>query len=224
MEKIRKGDIVGRLSYGKDILFLVDRIIRAADNQEYAILKGITFRIEADSDLDDLEKIEDYLVKRNMRSLDDRLDERVQNCVKCNTKPFSVLERGLLKREQTQEIVYTGKILHLDGDKKYSNKSIRYYQDLGLNAIVRNIPENMQSKMVYNLLMKYKPDILVITGHDGMIKSNSGYHDIYNYRNSKHFIDTVKEARKWDEENESKLVIFAGACQSYFEALMRARC
>lgn len=55
-----------------------------------------------------------------------------------------------------------------------------------------------------------------------MIKRNVGYHDIYNYRNSRHFIDTVKEARRYDRENNKKTVIFAGACQSYFEALISA--
>ena len=55
-----------------------------------------------------------------------------------------------------------------------------------------------------------------------MIKRNGGYHDIYNYRNSRHFIDTVKEARRYDRENHKKTVIFAGACQSYFEALISA--
>lgn len=55
-----------------------------------------------------------------------------------------------------------------------------------------------------------------------MIKKQSGYNDIYNYRNSRHFIETVKEARKYDEENKKDLVIFAGACQSYFEAIISA--
>ena len=55
-----------------------------------------------------------------------------------------------------------------------------------------------------------------------MIKRNVGYHDIYNYRNSRHFIQTVKEARQYDETHDKNLVIFAGACQSYFEALMEA--
>ena len=55
-----------------------------------------------------------------------------------------------------------------------------------------------------------------------MIRSETGYHDIYNYRNSRHFIQTVKEARKYDETHDKNLVIFAGACQSYFEALMDA--
>lgn len=55
-----------------------------------------------------------------------------------------------------------------------------------------------------------------------MIKNNSRYNDIFNYRNSRHFIQTVKEARKYDESHNKNLVIFAGACQSYFEALMEA--
>ena len=91
-----------------------------------------------------------------------------------------------------------------------------------MNAIVKNIPENRQSKVVYNLLKMYKPDILVITGHDGMLRKGYGYYDIYNYRNSRHFISTVKEARRYEKDTNSDLVIFAGACQSYFEALMQA--
>ena len=91
-----------------------------------------------------------------------------------------------------------------------------------INAIVKNISENRQPKVVYNLLKMYKPDILVITGHDGMLRKGYGYYDIYNYRNSRHFISTVKEARRYDQKNDKNLVIFAGACQSYFEALMQA--
>ena len=56
----------------------------------------------------------------------------------------------------------------------------------------------------------------------GMIKNNARYRDIYNYRNSRHFIQTVKEARRYDEKYGKNLVVFAGACQSYFEALMDA--
>ena len=55
-----------------------------------------------------------------------------------------------------------------------------------------------------------------------MIKRGTNYNDIYNYRNSRHFINTVKEARRYDLENNKKTVIFAGACQSYFEAIILA--
>ena len=93
---------------------------------------------------------------------------------------------------------------------------------MGLNAIVKNIPEYKQPRVVYKLLKIYQPDILIITGHDGMIKRGSNFNDIYNYRNSRHFINTVKEARKYDKDNNRETVIFAGACQSYFEAIMMA--
>ena len=126
------------------------------------------------------------------------------------------------KNNRMNEKIITGKILHLDGDKKYSEKSYYYYKKVGLNAVVKNIPEYKQPKVVYNLLKIYNPDILVITGHDGMIKKNIGYNDLYNYRNSRHFVKTVEEARRYDLETGKNLVIFAGACQSYFEALMMA--
>jgi len=100
-------------------------------------------------------------------------------------------------------------------------KSIRYYKQLGLNAIVKNIPENKQPILIGKLLERYKPDILVITGHDSMIKAGAEFNNIYNYRNSKYFIQTVNLARKW-QPDMNKLVIFAGACQSYFEAIIMA--
>ena len=56
-----------------------------------------------------------------------------------------------------------GRILHLDGDKKYSEKAQRYYQKMGLDATVKNITESKQPKVVYDLLKIYKPDILIIT-------------------------------------------------------------
>ena len=104
--------------------------------------------------------------------------------------------------------VYTGKILHLDGDRKYSEKSAKYYNKMGLNAVVKNIAENKQSKVVVPLLKKYNPDILIITGHDAMLRLGTNYYNIYNYRNSRHFINTVKSARTWGKSSE-KLVIFA---------------
>lgn len=54
-----------------------------------------------------------------------------------------------------------------------------------------------------------------------MIKTNTKYTDIFNYRNSKYFVNTVREARRWSS-NKNDLVIFAGACQSFYEAIMAA--
>ena len=197
MKKIKNGDIVGRISYNKDIIFIV-KDIRDKNN---VILEGIFERIIADSNINDLEVIDEKVV--NVR-------ERI-NEIKLSDKENRITKENI-----------TGKILHLDGDKRYSEKSYRYYQKMGINAVVKSIPENRQPRMVYNLLKTYKPDILVITGHDGMLKKEYGYYDIYNYRNSKYFIQTVREARRYEQDTNSDLVIFAGACQSYFEALIQA--
>ena len=53
-----------------------------------------------------------------------------------------------------------------------------------------------------------------------MIKKGRSYEDIFNYRNSRYFAQTVKNVRKNPKNKD--LVIFAGACQSYFEALISA--
>lgn len=221
MRKVKKGDIVGRKSYGKDILFTVEKIIDRKNEKPVAILKGLILRIEADALLDDLVIMETQQIENNMRNLENRLEDKIKKCAK-NSKecPKILFGRSILKRENRGE--ENGKILHLDGDKRYSDKSAKYYRKLNLNAIVRNVSENRQEYVVYDLLNRYQPDVLVITGHDGMIKNGTGYNDIYNYRNSKYFINTVKEAKRWVGQTKKDLVIFAGACQSYYEALVAA--
>ena len=219
MNSIKKGDIVGRLSYGKDILFTVERIIEKTDGNKIAILKGITVRVEADAPIQDLELVQKNVVQNNLRNLDYKLDERIKKYENKTLISFNLLKKS--KDKRSIEITHTGTILHLDGDKKYAEKSARYYKKVGLKAIVKHIPENKQAQVVSSLLEKYKPDILVITGHDGMIKNNKNFSDIYNYRNSRFFVNTVQEARIWSS-NRNDLVIFAGACQSYYEAIIAA--
>ncbi len=220
MNKINKGDIVGRKSYGKDIIFTVRNIL-ATKNGKIAILKGITKRVEADSDLEDLELISEDKIKNAIEEVENDIEMRIEKS-KIGNKDENYTIGVLTKNNRSREKIVTGKILHLDGDRKYSKKSYWYYKKLGLNAVVKNIPEYKQPKVVYNLLELNNPDILVITGHDGMIKKGRDYQNIYNYRNSRYFINTVKEARRYDKEKNKKLVIFAGACQSYFEAIISA--
>ena len=207
MGEIKKGDYVTRNSYNNDIVFCVKRIIKLSNNKKIAILKGIDIRIEADAYIEDLKIISE----KEMQEHEEELEKRIIN---------SIFKTKVEKR--TKEIIKTGKILHLDGDKKYADKSMMFYKKMGLKAIVRNIPENKRPKVVYRLLSIYNPDILVITGHDGMIKNNSRYSDLLNYRNSRHFINTVKKAREFEATSKKDLVIFAGACQSYYELLIDA--
>ncbi len=222
MRKFKKGDIVGRISYNKDVIFEIKNIIKLSDNREIAILKGITDRIEADSYLDDLELMDKRAVDIRMKLLEDKMQKRVEKCLKNPQYCIEIAKKifGLSEENRSSKVVYTGKILHLDGDKRYAEKSVRYYKTLGLNAIVKNIPENKQATVIQNLLNRYMPDILIVTGHDGMIKKQTDYNDIYNYRNSKYFINTVNEARKWCANKGRDIAIFAGACQSYYEAIM----
>ena len=116
----------------------------------------------------------------------------------------------------------TGKILHLDGDKKYAEKSAKYYKKLGLHAIVKNIAECEQPNVIKSLLSMYEPDIVVITGHDKMFDKNKNYNNIYNYKNSRHFINTVLMAREWERKTGHEITIFAGACQSFYEAIINS--
>ncbi len=210
MKNIKKGDIVARISYGKDIIFSIEKIVRT-EKHEIAILKGITKRIVADSYIEDLVVVDKRIVQEAQEKIDNKIKHKLQTANL--SKNFFGLKRG------SKELI-TGSILHLDGDKRYSQKSMRYYKSLGLNANVKNIAEYKQPKMILELLEIYNPDILIVTGHDGMIRKGIKYNDIYNYRNSRYFIQTVKKARQY--KNTKELAIFAGACQSFYEALIEA--
>ena len=220
MNDIKKGDIVVRKSYGKDIIFRVINILNKPE-EKIAVLNGVIERIEADSKIADLELVDKQKVKDILRKMDSKIENRIEKS-KQQWEDRNYRIGVVTNQTRAKEKIITGEILHLDGDRKYSEKSYRYYRKLGLNAIVKYMPEYRQPRVVYQLLESYNPDILVITGHDGMIKRGMRYNDIYNYRNSRYFIETVKEARKYDKQKGKKLVIFAGACQSYFEAIISA--
>ena len=149
LNNVKKGDIVARKSYNKDVIFVVDMVI----NNTIAILTGITTRLKADSPIEDLELIDKKEIINIYKKIDEKIDKKINN------KEF--IKNSILKR--SNKIIYTGKILHLDGDKKYSEKSNMYYKRMGLRAIVRNIPENRQANVVNALINRYKPDILVVT-------------------------------------------------------------
>lgn len=211
MRKLKKGDIVTRNSYGNDIMFYIENIITNDEGIQIATLKGVILRIEADAYLDDL-KIED---KRNINNNIKNFENELKNVTTNILQKYK--DKNVLKRIEKN----TGIILHLDGDKKYAEKSSSVYSKFNLCAIVKNIKETKQPFEIENLLNKYNPDIVVITGHDGMLKKGYKYNDINNYKNSKYFVETVKRIREW-EQGSNSITIFAGACQSYYEAIMDA--
>ena len=42
--------------------------------------------------------------------------------------------------------------------------------------------------MIQKIIKEIKPDIVVLTGHDSVVKDPKDYLDLNNYRNSKYFI------------------------------------
>lgn len=201
MSRIKKGSSVVKKSDNNEIIFVVEKLI-SEKKQKIAILKGLYIRIIERVPIDELELIDRKYVNKY-------IDERNK-----------ILEKLIYSRKNSYNNVKTGKIVHLDGDRRYMEKSYRYYKKLGLSAVVKYVPEEKQEYVIKDLISKYKPDILVITGHDGMLKKGRNYSDIYNYMNSRFFVNTVRRAR--EHELGKNLVIFAGACQSYFEALIEA--
>ena len=216
MNSIKKGSFVYKKSQSKDVIYTVDKILKS-DKNRIALLRGATERVMAESPIEDLMLVDKSIIKKTLEILENRINKRVKDRL-----IYTKYIENLNSNKRFSEKIITGKILHLDGDKKYSQKSYNYYKKVGLNAVVKNIPEYRQPKFVASLLKIYKPDILIVTGHDEMLNKNRNFNDIYNYRNSKYFISTVEEARKYELNLDSKLVIFAGACQSYYEGLILA--
>ncbi|CEH35968.1 Sporulation-specific protease YabG [bioreactor metagenome] len=214
------GDVVARKSYNKDIVFRIVGFSIDENNEKIAILKGIAFRIIADAYLDDLEvvklpDIREVLLDKDVESL---LSQSMRKAKERQKK----MNRAVPKLQANTNIYgMPGKVLQIDGDKEYLKICLDVYTELGIPAVGVAIPEANQYKEVRALLEKHNPDILVITGHDAMTSRKGSITDLNNYKNSMNFIKTVKQARKW-QPNLDNLVIFAGACQSNYEQIIKA--
>ena len=187
------GDYVTRNSYNNDTVFEIIEI-----EKNVVKLKGVDIRLIADSDISDLKKCE-YI------SNDEEFFERI----KMNDK-----------MDRSEYFYLPAKILHIDGDKDYLSRCMDFYKKANIYAVGEYMNENDFSVNINKLLKKNKPDILIITGHDSVNKSKD-INNINNYRNSKNFVKCVFQAREY-EKSHDKLVIIAGACQSNYEALIKA--
>lgn len=185
------GDLVTRNSYNNDIVF---RILKV-DGENY-ILKGISVRLFADSPKDDL---------------------RIYNDGEYDDGFFPEID-SYRNLDRNEYFYLPGKILHIDGDKDYMNRCMNFYKRNRLKAFGVYSSENNLEIIVQENLIKYKPDILVITGHDAYYRKKRKDID---YKNTDNFVKAVKVARKYESSHE-KLFIIAGACQSNYEELIRA--
>ena len=191
--ELKKGDYVTRKSYNNDTVFIIINI-----ENNIAILKGVDIRLFADSEIDDL-------VKCNYENKDEELRKNIPIKESLDRSDFFYLP---------------GKILHIDGDKDYLNRCLDFYKNANVYAVGEYLLEKDIPNILPKLLKKYNPDILIITGHDS-INKNKDINDLKNYKNSINFVNGVYQARKYEKSHE-KLVIIAGACQSNYEALIKA--
>ena len=188
------GDVVSRNSHNNDIIFKIISI-----NDDIVYLQGVNVRLCADSYINDL-------ISANNSEDDSEIILR-------SVKEYTF--------DRDNYFYIPGKILHIDGDDDYLNRCMNFYKNIGIKANGICLDESKISSNISELIKEYRPDIIVITGHDAYYSKNKDKANINNYQNTKNFIDAVKIARKY-EKNQDKLIIIAGACQSNYEELIRA--
>ncbi|NLO88815.1 MAG: sporulation peptidase YabG [Clostridia bacterium] len=220
MGEIRSGDIVGRKSYNCDILFKVEEIYEK-QNEKYALLKGLDMRLKADAPLRDLELKEPTEILEYRNKIFEKLNAQFRNVIlerELSRKFLNIGEKG---GKKTSFFEVPGKVIHIDGDREYLDKCLRNYLRLNIEAMGFYVPEKEQPRKVKEILLENSANILVLTGHDAIKKNPKDISDLNNYRNSRYFIEAVRAARQV-KPNKDDLVIFAGACQSHFEAILEA--
>ncbi|KRQ87783.1 Sporulation-specific protease YabG [Caloramator mitchellensis] len=217
---LKVGDIVARKSYGGDVYFKIMQIITKSDGKRTYVLKGIELRIVADAPEEDLMQIDSRKLNEYDEVFNKKVNAKIKKIILSRKSPFHG-KRFEGKEKEFSQGGRSGRVLHIDGDEEYMNICLKGYKQLGINVIVKYVPEVQQSDIILQLLKEYKPDILVLTGHDSIVKGAKNLQDINNYRNSRFFVEAVKKAREY-EPGYDDLVIFAGACQSYYEALLDA--
>ena len=164
-------------------------------NNDDVSLKGVYMRLYADAKINDLKK---------------------EDNIKDSFNPIEETEN------QRDEYFYLpGKILHIDGDEEYLEKCLNFYKKDNIYAIGKKINEDEIANQIKELLVKLKPDVLVMTGHDAYYSKKGDKNNISNYKNSFNFVKAIRAARNY-EKSQEKLVIIAGACQSDYEELIKA--
>ncbi|WP_058300448.1 sporulation peptidase YabG [Gorillibacterium timonense] len=214
---MRQGDLVVRDSYGGDVTFTLGPVV-----QGQALLKGLELRLLADAPIYDLRAAKPEALQEAMEDENRRARRSIQQLDQFRRQRS---ETGMREksREQAGYFEVPGKVLHLDGDVGYLRKSMTLYKELRVPAEGYYVAESAMASALTTLLPKVMPDIVVLTGHDSILKNSKGrdMQNLASYKNSRHFMNAVHAARQFDRGKDS-LVIIAGACQSHFEALLHA--
>ncbi|HZK83554.1 MAG TPA: sporulation peptidase YabG [Desulfosporosinus sp.] len=206
------GDIVARFSHHQDIFFHVDQIHENFKGEGTAILKGLNLRLLADAPLADL------IAKRPVEVAN---YEREDNRMIYQKLHKLTHERKVDLDDKSDFFEIPGRVLQLDGDQDYLSQCIKTYKQMGIQAKGICKSEREQPKVIRKILQENPTDILVLTGHDAFIRGKKDFHSMDSYRSSRYFVESVLEARRF-QHNRDALVIFAGACQSNYEAILSA--
>lgn len=207
------GDLVTRKSYNDDIIFIILNILNGV-----AYLASINYRLNADSPLSDLNLVcnknnSSYFMEKNKHSN--------SNTTLSNNEPDRRIIPHSIMNIFKKNFASNTLILHIDGDKFYLKESMKQYKFSRVNVLGFAIHENKQPEAIKDLLNKYNPKIIVITGHDSLINDKPNSTNINDYKNSKYFIDSTKIARSFNSDYND-LVIISGGCKSNYEELMNA--
>ena len=194
--KLNVGDLVTRNSYGNDVVFKIISIEGKTAN-----LKGVNVRLIADSNIEDLEK-------HDTSETDDE-------------KEFMSRLETTVNLDRNDYFYIPGKTLHIDSYKDYLKRCLDYYKKLNIWAMGINEREENIASNIKEWLEEYKPNIVVITGHDAYYKRKGKQDDLNAYKSSSFFADAIRKAREYESSHE-KLIIIAGACSSCFEELIKA--
>lgn len=223
LEKIAVGDVVARKSHQMDLLFTVVRIINPDTRRGSALIKGINVRLIADAPLSDLIKVDPRRVEELKLNI---LKESKESARKVFLRRVQEEQawgyRARAAKDPAHDFIeLPGKVLHIDGDSEYLKECLEYYSQLGVPVRGEYVPEAKQPDRVTELLEEYLPEIVVVTGHDGLATKRGNRNDLDNYRTSRFFVEAVRRARRFQPDRDA-LVIVAGACQSHYEALIDA--
>ena len=190
------GDLVTSNSHDNDVIFKIVNI-----NDNIVDLKGVNVRLIAQCDINDL-------------SLYNNEDiEHEESFLKRICEPASL--------DRSDYFYIPGKILHIDSDSDYLKRCLDYYEKSNVWSMGINEKEEKIADNIVMWLDKYKPNILVITGHDAYYKRKGALNDINAYKNSGNFVSAIKKAREYEDSHE-KLIIVAGGCSSCYEELIKA--
>ncbi len=218
---LKVGDVVACKSTNRGIFFKIQEIVTTDSGETRASLLGLDVRLCVDSPVEDLVKVEGDRLREYRKRFIRQNNECLRKIFTRRIKEQR-MNIGQVKNKSPGDFFeIPGRVLHIDGNLDYLKLCLGIYEQLGITAEGLFVPEGKQPASVPELIRKLKPDILVLTGHDGMVKSTEAFKDLSNYYNSKYFVAGVEAAREVECDKDN-LVIFAGACQSHYEALISA--